>query len=235
MSGRGSVLIMRPGPAAQRTAALVAALGFTPFVLPPSTVQPLPAVFPDKSFEAVIASSANAFLKPLPPQARALTALPFYCVGQRTAQAARRHGFTAIAAVAQNADALCTAIEAGNVRHFLYLAGRQRRPVLEDNVRGMGKMVDVVEVYETVYLTPAAAIQARLPQNIDFVLLYSAGNMAILGSLAGVITPRTRIVCLSPRIAAALPQTLCGQARAAAEPTEKAILSLLLSLRRARR
>jgi len=230
MSAHRSVLIIRPYPAARRTAGLVAARGFEPFVLPLSAIRPLYATFPDKSYDAVVATSANAFLRPLPHSAAWLARLPLYCVGYRTAQAARKNGFVSIAAIAKNADMLCTEISTKKNRHFIYLAGRQRRPVLENHLRQMGGTVDSVEVYETQLLASPVMQRAVLPQSIDFILLYSAGSARLLTCLESVITVKTRILCLSLRIAATLPRDLERQVQIAREPTEKALFSLLCVL-----
>jgi len=230
MSARRSVLIIRPDPAARRTAALLSEQRFEPFVLPLSVIRPVRAAFPDKSYDAVIATSANAFLRPLPHDAAFLAGLPLYCAGSRTARAARRQGFTSIIAIARNVDSLYAEIWRRQDRRFVYLAGRLRRPVLENRLRQMEAAVDSVEVYETRILTPSAVQQAALPQPVDFILLYSAGSIGMLASLAGVITTATALICLSPRIAAALPGTVEGKVQVAAEPTEKALFSLLARL-----
>lgn len=227
MSAGCSVLIIRPYAAAQRTAALVAAKGFTPFVVPLSAALPLAAVFPDKQYDAVIATSENAFLRPLPHNAARLAALPLYCVGRRTARAARRKGFNTIAAIAKNADELCAVLGIRKKLHFLYLAGKQRRPVLEKHLQQAGMDVDVVEVYETRLLKPTRQQRAALPQVIDNILLYSARSIQMLSLLENVIAADTKILCLSPRIAAALPAGLAGDIQIAAEPTEKSLFSLL--------
>lgn len=227
MSARRSALVIRPYPAAQRTAAQLAARGFEPFVLPLSAVRPVAAVFARSSYDAALATSANAFLRPLPPDAAWLLQLPLYCVGRRAAQAAHRSGFSSIAAVAQNADALCAVLTAEKKGRALYLAGRLRRPVLETCLRRAGIKVDSVEVYETQLLTPTPEQCAQLPQALDFILLYSAASVAMLASLADRITPATGILCLSGRIAEALSEGLGGRVQIAGQPTENALFSLL--------
>jgi len=227
MSTIPSVLIIRPYVAAQQTAALVAARGFMPFVIPLSVALPLSALFPDKNYDALIATSENAFLQRLPQNAAYLAALPLYCVGYRTARAARRNGFDIIATVAKNVDALCTVLDGKIKQHFLYLAGKQRRPVLEKHLQNAGVAVDVIEVYETELLEPSPQQCAALPEVIDNILLYSAGSMQLLSSFESVISSNTRILCLSLRIAKVLPAGLAGNIQAVAEPTEEALLSLL--------
>ncbi|RCL01503.1 MAG: uroporphyrinogen-III synthase [Candidatus Tokpelaia sp. JSC085] len=229
MSIRRSVLIMRPFPAARRTAARIKAKGFEPFVLPLSIIKPVNALFPDKSYDAIIATSANAFLQSLPLAYEAsLTKLPLYCAGQRTAQAAQKHGFTSIAAIAKTAKSLCSEIGmATRHRRFIYLAGRHRQSDLENHCRSMKIEVDSIEVYEIQFLTPTIIQYANMPSTIDFILLYSSGNVSTLASFSDRITPKSRILCLSSRIAETLPRSLKGEILYAKEPTEKALFSLL--------
>ncbi|RCL00637.1 MAG: uroporphyrinogen-III synthase [Candidatus Tokpelaia sp. JSC188] len=227
MSTGHSVLIIRPYLAAQRTAALVAARGFVPFVIPLSATLPLSTLFPDKHYDALIATSENAFLKGFPQSAAYLTALPLYCVGERTASAAREKGFNIIAAVEKDIDALCTILDGKTKLHFLYLAGKQRRSMLEKHLQQVGAIIDVIELYETELVEASWQQQNALPEVINNVLLYSASSIQLLSSLANIITADTRILCLSLRIAKTLPEGFVGDIQVVAEPTEKSLLSQL--------
>lgn len=230
MSEHRSVLIIRPYPAAQRTSMLITAHGFKPFVIPLSIIRPVHAAFPKNNYNAVVATSASAFLRPLPRDAAYLAKLPLYCTGRRTAQAAHGNGFTSIAAITKTARSLCAEIGIKTNKRFIYLAGRHRRPELENHFLQYGLLMDSIEVYEIELLTLSEIQRAKIPKEIDFILIYSTGSTSVLTSLADMITPKSKILCLSSRIAAALPDALEGEALYAREPTEKALLSLLFQL-----
>jgi uroporphyrinogen-III synthase len=188
------------------------------------------AVLSKEQYDAVLATSANAFLQPLFCFHRLLT-LPLYCVGQRTAQAAYKHHFTSIIIVAKNVDELCIEIGKRKKRHkhFIYLAGRKRRPVLENFCKKLGVRIDSLEVYDTEILAPSSIQKKGFPKTIDFVLLYSSANLAcFLEACTNFVMLETKILCLSPRIAKSVSHAFgCQQLFSADEPTEKALFSLL--------
>jgi len=227
-----SVLVIRPPAAAAPVAAKLRRRGFAPFILPLSRIAARPWQWPPRPCAAIIAASANAFLA-MPPLPAGMAALPVYCVGGKTAQAARAKGLANIAYQAENAEALCrflqqkpdkSALPAGLL---LYLAGQPRRPVIEDFLAAAPVTFQLVTSYEHIRQKPTAAEQAALPPKIAYILLYSALNAADLSLLQAHISSETEILCLSPRIAAALPVAWQPQARLAKRPTEAALLALL--------
>jgi len=245
-----SALILRPKPQAEQIAAQLRALGLTPYIVPMSRIAPLPARVPRQPYTALLAASANAFahrsfaaLKA--QQGEALLHLPLYCVGQKTAAAAQAQGVRNIAHIAANADALCSFLArqfgaaagsstaagssaAETKPHFLYLAGRPRRPQIEQFLNAAGLPFFTAELYQTISLRLNAAAQAALPPVLDAVLLYSAQNARALTDFAAYIGHETQIFCLSARVKAALPPQWQRRAPVAASPDSAALLNLLV-------
>ena len=100
------VLVLRPQDGARRTAARLQALGHeaicAPLIEPAATGEPPP----EGEFDALIATSAQAFRFAPPERLAAFADRPLLCVGARTAQAARDAGLQAIAIEAPDATSL---------------------------------------------------------------------------------------------------------------------------------
>jgi len=226
-----SVLIIRPLAVALPVAEKLRRRGFAPFILPLSRIEIRPWQWPQLSYAALLAGSANAFLA-MPPVPAAFMTVPVYCVGSKTARAARAKGFANIAYSAENAEDLCRFLQqagrpAAKSGQWLYLAGQPRRPVIEDFLVTEHIAHHIICTYDTIGQSPTKAELAALPPKLDYVLLYSALNAAHLPLLQSHITPETKILCLSPRIAAALPAAGRRQAFIAPRPTQAALLALL--------
>jgi len=200
--------------------------GFIPYILPLSRIEALPFSLPDTPFTALLATSANAFIYAgsLPEK---LKTLPLYCVGGKTAAAAKARGFSECVCIAANSDALIARLKSAPRGYWLYLTGRPRRAAIENYFRAANIACHTAEVYETQSLIPAAADLSNLPNPVAYILLYSAQNAANLPCLSEHISTETRLLCLSPRIAAAVPPQWRNQARITAEPTERDLFQLL--------
>lgn len=235
-----SVLVPRPQSAqAQNTARALRRLGFAPFILPLSQIEPLPFQLPAADapqFSAVLATSANAF-SPAAAEAlpAALKTLPLYCVGGETAKAAMAQGFAAPRLTAENAAALIKALQAEikpkeQLPRLLYLAGKPRRPQIEDFLSAAQLPFHTAELYASRPLSLSAADKANLPKPLGFILLYSSQTAAALPALSAHIGAQTQILCLSARISAAVPPQWRRQTRIAAAPNQAALLALLPAL-----
>ena len=88
------VVVTRPHADALRTAERLAELGHEPALSPVLSVRATGAALPEGPFDAVLATSANAFVG-LDRGASAMS-LPIFTVGESTAAAARRAGFDEI-------------------------------------------------------------------------------------------------------------------------------------------
>ena len=234
-----------PGQWANRAARLFASevaarrlveAGHEPVVVPLSEVGALsPALPPADRVDLVAATSANA-LRHLPPAPPELFARPCWTVGARTAEAARRAGFTDVRAADGDGAALAALILAASPHGatVLYLCGRVRRPEFERTLGLAGMKVEVIEVYDTRFVPPrqAAMALAAAGPPIDAVLLFSPETARAMASIldldetAGLLADAA-FLCLSAQVADALGTLGRARTYVPMEPTEDALLALL--------
>lgn len=222
------VLVTRAPEQAAPTARKLVALGHRPVLAPVLEMVATGARPPHGPFDLLLASSVQAFLGLEP--AGGLPSLPLACVGVKTAEAARRLGFT-VQVVGADSEALAALLLAdGGVHSALYLAGRERKGLLERLLRDKGWRVDILETYEarpvSVWPEPIRAALAR--SEIDAIAHYSPRSAALALNLIGRERARgLRHFCLSAPIAA-----LCREWApeegiiAASQPDEESLMSL---------
>jgi uroporphyrinogen-III synthase len=229
------VLVLRPADGAKRTAARLAELGHeaivAPVLAPATTGLPAPA----GAFDAILATSAQAFA--LTPEAdlAPLRKLPLACVGERTVRAARTAGFGAPMTQAPDAASLVRALAptAPGVR-YLYLAGHDRKPALEADLQAAGASVTPWEVYEAraVSALPEAAALALASGSVDAALHFSrrsAEAFCALCAAAGLTdhARAARHLAISRDAAAGLADLASSGAEVASTPDEAGLLALL--------
>lgn len=123
------VLILRPEPAAGRTAAKAAALGMDARVHPLFAPQPIDWAPPvPEGFDALLLTSANgvAFAG---PALRHYRGLPAYAVGAATALALAEAGFPTVIAGDSDGSAIAARIAADGHGRVLHLAGTTVAPM----------------------------------------------------------------------------------------------------------
>lgn len=228
------VLVTRPEPGAGATAARLAALGFSPVVLPLTKIVATP---PSASgpCDAVVTTSANALRHAPADYLANFTDKRLYAVGAATAAAARQAGFTDIAVAAGTALDLAGLIarDAAPGARLLHLAGRDRTAGFESALRREGFGVEIVETYRAEELFHETGfIRQRLNDAVLWgALAFSERGGLLLAALAGReglshLFEGTRFFCISDKVAA----TLAGRLTlVAAEPSEEAVLALLSS------
>ncbi len=157
-AARNAVLITRPQPGSDETAARVARLDLVPVVAPVLEVRSLPARLP-KRIDAVVVTSRNA-LPGLPP---ALHATPLFAVGNATAAEARRIGFAQVQSADGDASALAELVRRAMPGFprcaLLHATGRGQGHALEQTLRGLGCVVHRRTLYRAdpaQRLSPAA-------------------------------------------------------------------------------
>jgi uroporphyrinogen-III synthase len=181
------VLVTRPQPDAETTAAELRRRGHDPMLAPmlatrfspwrPAQDHPLP--------DAVIATSVNG-IRGLDacPWRTALLALPLFVPGEASAAFARTAGFCDVRPVfgdsTQVADRVLADLPPGT--RLLYAAGVDRTGALDDRLRERGYAVDLVEVYQA---APAERLsddvgRAFLAGDIDAILVFSARTATAL-------------------------------------------------------
>ncbi|MFD1982224.1 uroporphyrinogen-III synthase [Mesorhizobium newzealandense] len=231
------VLVTRPEPGASRTAQRLQDIGFRSVLLPLTETVALPVdakLLPGDAI-AVAVTSTNAVRHAPKGIIARLAGLPCYAVGKRTADAAREAGFSSVSEGPGNAEALADSLAgdfSGNA--IVYLCGRVRFPVFEQELKTAGVQVHAAETYDTLAVgySDEAILKRLSGQPADVVLLYSAKAAAAMRALAGrpalqKLFEKARFFVLSERIAATLDDTAGERIRVAAQPDEEALLALL--------
>ena len=174
------ILLTRPEADARKSAQALGAVGFETLIAPLFEIVPTGEAKPDAAFTALLATSTHAFDTLTP----SLLSLPLHVVGERTAEAAQRNGFH-VAQIAADGEHLARMIGQG-ATHFLYLAGRERRPELEAHLTQQGHRVTPWIVYETksALHVPLQAQAALAAGQIDAVLHFSTRSAALFRTLA---------------------------------------------------
>jgi uroporphyrinogen-III synthase len=238
------LLVTRPEPDGERTAAVLRRRGHEVLLAPMLRMQAVDFVLADDAYGAVVMTSANAAraIAAHPDRAK-LTALAAFTVGRHTADAARAVGFRDVHSADGDKDdlvRLLAARGAGAHGPLLYLAGEDRSGDLDLDLNlglnlGHGPVRTVV-VYRAVKaddLPPG--IQAALTQRqLDGVLHFSrrsAQSYLDCARGAGMLESALAPVhyCLSQQVS--LPLAAAGAAgiRVAPRPEEAALLDLVIS------
>ena len=162
-----AVLVTRPLPDGETTAASLRARGFAAMSAPMLRFEPLPFHDDeDAQYGAVIVTSANA-LRGIEPQlaGSALLKLPLFAVGEHTAEAARQAGFTKVITAKGDASALRDlVVESAKSKKLrkkdplLYLAGAD---LARDLAAELGEKGFSVVTQTTYKMVPAKNAAAR--------------------------------------------------------------------------
>jgi uroporphyrinogen-III synthase len=229
------VLVTRPLPDAERTAAAVRARGHDVLLAPLMQVRPVPAVL-DGNWSAVVVTSANALRVLAAEQTKPLFALPLYAVGQRSADAARELGFREVRSANGDAQDLVRLIaerHAGQAEPYLYLAGEDRAADVEAALGRHRVEVKTAVVYRVMTIGfPPELFDAVESREIDAVLHFShrsAKNYLAGAKAAGLMIQALapRQVCLSKQAAEPLRAAGAGDIAIARRPDEASLLDLL--------
>ena len=222
----GSILlILRPQPGADATAARAAAMGLEAVIAPLFHLRPIDWQAPEASeVDAVLLTSANG-CRLGGEQMTGFLSLPCYAVGEATAEAARSAGFREVrTGPSDGAAALQMMIEDGAKRP-LHLCGRDHIPVGDARV-----VRRIVYAAEEAPLLPPAAVEAVREGAV--ALVHSPRAASVFGKLvdlAGLDRSRTCLAAISD--AAAAPAGL-GWRRVAIAPSprDQALLELAAKL-----
>ncbi len=232
------VLVTRPEPAAAQTAARLRDAGFQPVLLPLSRTVGLSFAIPDETFDALTITSANAFRHVAPERLRPYRTMPLFAVGEGTAKAAQEAGFSHVIDGGGDAVRLAGTLRQAlpqNAR-VLYLAGRVRQPVFEDQMAATGLTMSVCDVYDTELVAYGPNALSRILGHAPFVavMLYSgvaaASFVKAMHSIEPPIDEKTRFLCISGRVAAKLPPMWQQQALVSDHPDENGLFRLFSKL-----
>jgi uroporphyrinogen-III synthase len=231
---KARVLVTRAEPGASETAERLRAMGCEAIVAPLLTIEPVAANTDLSGLQALLFTSANgvaAFAR-----ATADRALPAFCVGEATGDAARAEGFTDIRVAGGDVRALADLVtSSARQEHgsLLHAAGADLAGDLKGALEAQGFTVERRIFYR-------AIAAAALPPMVDtmlaadspaihIVLFHSARAAEALVRCARPDARLNRItaLCLSDAVAAAARGRDWRAVVAAQEPREAALLALL--------
>jgi uroporphyrinogen-III synthase len=238
-----AVLVTRPLPEAETTAASLRARGFAALSAPMLRFEPLPFRDDDEvQYGAVIVTSANA-LRGIEPQlaATALLKLPLFAVGEHSADAARQAGFKKVIAARGDASTLRDLVaESAKSRKLkktsplLYLAGADLARDLAAELSENGFSVVTQATYKMVpaKILPREVCDAFVAGEIEAVLHYSRRSArAFLDSardggveISALALPQC---CISAGVAAIVREAGAAQVAVASSPDENALFEAL--------
>jgi uroporphyrinogen-III synthase len=231
------LLLTRPEPDAQRTAAVLRAQGHDVIAAPLLRIEPAAdAQIGAGPWAAVLITSANAaHAVAMHARATPLRALPVFTVGRRSADAMAAAGFADVTSADGNVSDLAQLVAARlqPAARLLYLAGEDRSGDLAGDLRARGFAVETVVIYRAIAapgLPPAAAL--ALAGGIDGVLHFSRRSAEVFvdaARAADVLESALQAAhfCLSAPIAEPLAQAGAADIRVAERPNEAVLLALI--------
>jgi uroporphyrinogen-III synthase len=238
-----AILVTRPHPDDESTAAGLRARGFEVLLAPMLRFEP--AVFHDDAdahYGAVIVTSANA-LRGIESQLKAspLLKLPLFAAGEHTAEAARRIGFEQVIPAKGDAaslrDLVAASVKAKALKKaspLLYLAGADLARDLAGELGERGFTVVTQTTYRMIPLSslPRETCDAFAANQVEAVLHYSRRSArAFLESIraAGVEISALSVpqCCISAGVASVIRDAGATRVMAAASPDENALFVAL--------
>jgi len=228
------ILLLRAGEDAARSAPPLQKMGHQVVHSPVIEFADTGARVPNDAYHAVLATSPQAFGSLDDEEIGALRTLPLYCVGSRASLAAIKIGLRSPHIIGRDAAGLAEQLikKYPAPVHFLYLAGSDRKPDLEDSLNAAGHRVTAHETYraDPVKRLSRAAGSALEYGDIDIVLHYSRRSVEIFMGLAkaaklDLATPAH--FCLSADVAVPLQQAGYEKIVIADEPNENSMFSKL--------
>jgi uroporphyrinogen-III synthase len=238
-----AVLVTRPHPDIEATAAALRARGFEVLRAPMLRFEPI--AFRDDAdaqYGAVIVTSANA-LRGLSPylEGSRLLALPLFAVGEHTASVARETGFQNVIAANGDATALRDGVLASmkaktlkKAATLLYLAGADLARDLAGELGARGFTVVTHTTYRMVPVSslPREVCDAFAASRIEAVLHYSRRSARAFleaARAAGVEISALAIpqCCISDAVATVLRDAGATQVVVAKTPDENALFGTL--------
>jgi uroporphyrinogen-III synthase len=231
------LLLTRPEPDAQRSAAALRALGHEPIIAPLLRIEPVAdAQIGPGPWLGILTTSANAaHAVETHARFRELRAVPVFAAGNRSAQAMREIGFADVTSADGNVgDLVQLVVERTKPgASLLYLAAGERAGDLAGDLRSRGYIVHTTIVYRAIAAgdLPRAASDA-LTRGIGGVLHFSRRSAEAYveaarasGLLASALKPIH--YCLSAQVAEPLAHAGASDIRVAPRPAEAALIELI--------
>jgi uroporphyrinogen-III synthase len=231
------LLVTRPQPDAERTVAALVSRGHQVAQAALLRMEAIAdAELGSGPWSAVVVTSANALRAVAAhPRRAALSGLPVFAVGRRTAAAARAAGFHDVKAAAGDVRELAQSLRGWAGRDpLLYLAGADRSGDLAGALAADGRIVHTAVVYRAVKTEtfPPAVATALAAGQIDGVLHFSRRSAQAYLDCARAAALLDQAIatahyCLSAQIAEPLATAGARTVRIAARPEEPALLELM--------
>lgn len=157
--------------------------------------------------------------------------LPAWCVGDRTAEAARQIGLKATSA-GGDAGALVTLMaQAMPAGRLLHLHGAHTRGDVAERLSRKGLRAEARAIYDQVTVTPGDAFAAALAHDGPVIVpLFSPRSARVYAEVAGSDATAVQPVALSPAVRAALPGPLAARTVVAAAPDAPAMIRAVRAL-----
>lgn len=156
------------------------------------------------------------------------------CVGERTAKAARAHGFTALSADGAAAELIALAIDnlSPTAGPLLHVRGAHTAGDIATQLRNHGFTIEETVLYQQHALTLNQPAQHAFTSNeITAIPLYSPRSARLLLEqiIANPAWQRDRItaLCISPNVSAELATSGFRTVKTASAPTGAAMLTLI--------
>jgi len=238
-----AVLVTRPHPDDEATAAALRAKGFEVMLAPMLRFEPV-AFHDDEDarYGAVIVTSANA-LRGIAPhlQGSRLLRLPLFAVGEHTASAAHRAGFDNVIPANGDAaglrDTVLASVKAKELKKaspLLYLAGADLARDLAGELGERGFTVVTHTTYRMIPVStlPREACEAFAASAIEAVLHYSrrSARAFLEAARAGGVEISALAIpqcCISAAVASVVRDAGATQVMAAASSDENALFEVL--------
>ena len=231
------LLLTRPEADAERTAKALRVLGHEAIIAPLLRIAVTAnAEIGSGPWAAILITSANAAHAIATHTAvTQFRALPVFTVGQRSAQAMAAAGFADVSSadggVAELAHLAAARVNPG--ASLLYLAGEDRSGDLAGDLGARGFDVQTAVIYRAVAAASLPRVAAEaLASGIDGVLHFSRRSAeAYVAAARGtnMLTAALKPVqyCISAQVAEPLSRAGAADIRAAAEPSETALIALI--------
>jgi uroporphyrinogen-III synthase len=238
-----AVLVTRPHPDDETTAASLRARGFEVLKAPMLRFEPVAfSDDEDAQYGAVIVTSANALRGIAPHLANSrLLKLPLFAVGEHTASAARNAGFETVipadggaASLREQVLASVKAKELKKASPLLYLAGAD---LARDLPGELGERGFTVVTHTTYRMSPVASLpnqvcDAFVANAVEAVLHYSrrSARAFLEAARAGGVEISALAIpqcCISAAVASVLRDAGASQVMVAASADEKALFEAL--------
>jgi uroporphyrinogen-III synthase len=230
------LLLTRPEPDAQRTAAALRARGHEAVIAPLLRIEAqIDVQIGEGPWGAILVTSANAGPAiAFHERAPRLRTLSVFAVGRRSAQTMAAAGFSDVKHSDGDVSDLVGFVTAQltPAAPLLYLAGEERSGDLAGELRGRGFAVETAVVYRaiaTAHLPPEASELLADQSGVLHFSRRSAEAFLDAAQAMNLLAAALRPIhyCLSPRVAEPLLRAGAADVRVAQEPSETALIALI--------